>query len=535
MASTIVNPVLTGFHPDPSFLRVGDDYYIATSTFEWFPGVEIHHSRDLVHWHTLTRVLTATSQVDLRGNGCSGSIWAPAISWDNGLYYLLFTDVKSRSSAYKDLHNYLITAASLEGPWSPPVRLNGSGFDPFLFHDSDGRKWLLNMRWDFRQNHSNFSGIVMQEYDPESGRLSGPIHEIYQGTPTGVTEGPQLYKRGDYYYLLVAEGGTGVNHMVTMARSRSLTGPYETDPDYPVMTTAHDLTYAFQQAGHGSLVETQSGEWYMAHLCTRPIPGTGKLNPLGRETAIQRCVWTEDGWLRLAHGGKLPALRTEAPELPPHPFDALPERDDFDGRVLGYPYQSLRVPFDESWVSLQERPGFLRLRGRESLSSLFDQSLIGRPIQHFACTVTTCLEYKPDSFMQMAGLVLYYDDKDYYYLRVTADELRGVALGVVMCQAGKYAEISSMQISVKDWERYYLKAEIHGRDIMFYASRDGEVWTAMCTPLDFGTLSDEHGGKLGFTGSYAAICAQDLDQQARAAYFDYFEYIGLDVSAPHSI
>lgn len=177
----------------------------------------------------------------------------------------------------------------------------------------------------------------------------------------------------------------------------------------------------------------------------------------------------------------------------------------------------------------------MRLRGRESLASLFDQSLIGRPIQHFACTVTTCLEYKPDSFMQMAGLVLYYDDKDYYYLRVTADELRGVALGVVMCQAGKYGEISSMQISVKDWERYYLKAEIHGRDIMFYASRDGEVWTAMCTPLDFGTLSDEHGGKLGFTGSYAGICAQDLDQQAKAAYFDYFEYTGLDVSAPHSV
>lgn len=524
MAQTIINPVLTGCHPDPSFIRVGDDYYIATSTFEWFPGVEIHHSKDLVHWHSISRVLTEASQVDLRGNGSSGSIWAPALSYDQGVFYLLYTDVKSRKSVYKDLHNYLITATDIKGPWSEPVRLNGSGFDPFLFHDSDGKKWLLNMRWDFRKNHNNFSGIIMQEYDSESRKLIGPIHEIYKGTPIGVTEGPQLYKRDGYYYLLTAEGGTGINHMVTLARSRSLTGPYETDPDFPIMTTAHDLTYPFQQAGHGSLVETQNGEWYMAHLCTRPIPGTSNMNPLGRETAIQRCEWTEDGWLRLAHGGKLPALETQAPDLPMHPFEGLPDRDDFDGEVIGFPYQSLRVPFDDSWVSLKERPGFLRLRGRESLASLHDQSLVARPIQHFECSATTCLEFNPDSFMQMAGLVLYYDDSDYYYLRVTGDEIRGISLGVILCKGGKYDEISSMQISVKNWERYYLKAEIHGRDLIFYASPDGVDWIAVCTPLDFGTLSDEYGGKLGFTGSYVGICAQDLDQQEKVAYFDYFEY-----------
>lgn len=131
------------------------------------------------------------------------------------------------------------------------------------------------------------------------------------------------------------------------------------------------------------------------------------------------------------------------------------------------------------------------------------------------------MEFKPVSMMEMAGLVLYYDDSDYYYLRVTADEIRGVSLGVVLCRAGKYDEISSMQISVKGWERYYLKAEINRRDIVFYASPDGEAWTAMCTPLDFGTLSDEYGGKLGFTGSYAGVCAQDLDQQSKKAYFDF--------------
>lgn len=220
-------------------------------------------------------------------------------------------------------------------------------------------------------------------------------------------------------------------------------------------------------------------------------------------------------------------METVAPDLPIFTFEELPNRDEFDGEVLGFPYQSLRVPFDESWVSLKERPGFLRLRGRESLASLHDQSLIARPIQHFECLATTCLEFEPDSFLQMAGLVLYYDDSDYYYLRVTADEIRGTSLGVVLCRGGKYDEISSMQLSVKDWDRYYLKAEIHERDLLFYASSDGVNWTAVCTPLDFGTLSDEYGGKLGFTGSYVGVCAQDLDQQAKPAYFDYFEYKAL--------
>ncbi|WP_025684871.1 glycoside hydrolase family 43 protein [Paenibacillus maysiensis] len=524
MQQFIHNPVLTGFHPDPSFLRVGDDYYIATSTFEWFPGVEIHHSRDLIHWRLLSRVLTQSSQVDLRGNPASGSIWAPALSYAEGTYYLIFTDVKSRSSIHKDLHNYIITAKDINGPWTPPTRLNGSGFDPFLFHDDDGRKWLLNMRWDFRKNRTHFSGIIMQEYNPDARRLTGPIHEIYKGTTVGVTEGPQLYKRGEYYYLLTAEGGTGTNHMVTLARSRTLEGPYETDPHYPMMTTAHDVNYVFQQAGHGSLVETQTGEWYMAHLCTRPIPGTRTDNPLGRETAIQRCEWTDDGWLQLAHGGKLPAVEVKAPVLAPCSFPPLIERDEFDASQLNIIYQSLRVPFDSSWVSLDERKGYLRLTGRESLSSLHDQSLIARSVQHFCFSASTCVEFEPDNYMQMAGLVCYYDDKDYYYLRISHDEIRGVCVGVVCSRQGVYDEISSMEISSNTWERYFLKVEVSYRDLVFYASPDGNNWTAVTTPLNFGTLSDEYGGKLGFTGAYVGICAQDLDTRSKKAYFDFFEY-----------
>lgn len=295
----IRNPVLRGFNPDPSMIRVGDDYYIATSTFEWFPGVQIHHSRDLVNWRILGYPLTRVSQLDLRGNPSSGGIWAPALSFHNGLFYLLYTDVKGRRDAFKDLHNYMVTATDIEGPWSEPIYLHSRGFDPFLFHDDDGRKWVLNMRWDYREGKSSFGGIELQEYSPEQGKLIGHVELISGGSSLGVTEGPQLLKRDGFYYLLLAEGGTGYNHAATMARSREIGGPYEIDPDYPMLTTVRNPEHPLQKAGHGSLVETRNGEWYMAHICARPLPGR-RLSPLGRETAIQKVEWTDDGWLRLA-------------------------------------------------------------------------------------------------------------------------------------------------------------------------------------------------------------------------------------------
>ncbi|REJ13534.1 MAG: glycoside hydrolase 43 family protein, partial [Paenibacillaceae bacterium] len=172
---TIHNPVLRGFNPDPSILRVGDDYYIATSTFEWFPGVQIHHSRDLRHWRLAARPLERRSQLDMLGNPDSGGIWAPCLSYADGLFHLVFTDVKSHVGPFKDTHNYLVTAPSIEGPWSEPIYLNSSGFDPSLFHDDDGRKWLVNMIWDYRKGKNKFAGIALQEYSPEQKRLVGPI------------------------------------------------------------------------------------------------------------------------------------------------------------------------------------------------------------------------------------------------------------------------------------------------------------------------------------------------------------------------
>ncbi|MEP3665437.1 MAG: glycoside hydrolase family 43 protein, partial [Roseibium sp.] len=227
----IQNPVLSGFNPDPSICRAGDDYYIATSTFEWYPGVQIHHSRDLVHWRLVTRPLSRESQLDMRGNPDSCGIWAPCLTHADGQFWLVYTDVKRNAGSFKDAHNYIVTAPDIAGPWSDPVYANSSGFDPSLFHDDDGRKWFVNMIWDHRKEPTPFAGILLQEFDPQAGKLVGPIKNIFKGTDRGLVEGPHLYKRDGWYYLLTAEGGTGYRHAVTLARSKRLTGPYEVHPD----------------------------------------------------------------------------------------------------------------------------------------------------------------------------------------------------------------------------------------------------------------------------------------------------------------
>jgi xylan 1,4-beta-xylosidase len=524
----ITNPVLRGFNPDASMLRVGDDYYIATSTFEWFPGVQIHHSRDLVNWQVIARPLCDASLLDLRGVPSSGGIWAPALTYDNGMFYLMITNVMARRGVFKDLHNYLLTATDINGPWSAPLHLNSSGFDPFLFHDDDGTKWLLNMRWDFRKGRDRFAGVVMQQFSPEERKLVGPVKTIATGTSIGVTEGPFMFKRDGWYYLLLAEGGTGWNHAATLARSRRIEGPYEYDPESPLITTIDAPEHPLQKAGHGAVVETQNGEWYLSFICARALPGR-RLSPLGRETGLARVVWTEDGWLRLEGGGRAPGLRFAAPDLAPHPIPKLPDQDDFDGDALGNAYFTLRVPADDEWLSLSERKGFLRLRGRESLYSWFRQSMVARRLAHFRCVAETCVEFEPEHFNQMAGLTLYYDESDHFYLLVTRDEERGKHIRLMTTKQGQYDEPDDAFVSAEGWERCYLKVIVDGERVQFHCSPDGTEWQAVGPALDLGQLSDEYEGKLGFTGTFVGLCAQDLSGTMKHADFDYFKYLGEDI------
>ncbi|HBF34068.1 TPA: glycoside hydrolase 43 family protein [Candidatus Sumerlaeota bacterium] len=536
----IQNPVLRGFNPDPSFIRVGDDYYLATSTFEWLPGVRFYHSKDLVNWRLVGHALTRPAHIDLKGVDNSNGSWAPSLSYADGKFWLIYTNIRTAGMArpFKDSYVYLTTAPSIDGPWSDPIHLDSIGFDPALFHDDDGRKWIVNMQWNCRKGHSRFDGIVLQEYDVAKKELVGPVHQILQ-KPGSLIEGPNLYKKCGYYYLMLAEGGTGWNHGIKMARAQRVTGPYELDPQEALITTRHNPECALQKAGHGELVETPGGEWWLAHLCSRPLKtdaGAYAASPdpfiamhagercmLGRETALQRVVWSEDGWLRLANGGVLPDVKVAAPaELTPHPWPAVPERDDFDATTLSPIWQTLRVFADPSWLSLTDRPGWLRLRGRECPSSIHEQSLVAQTLKSFHAVAETRIDFTPKRFSQMAGLVCWYDTKMFYYLRVTHQEEHGKILDIMVMDDNVYDEIDAARIVIDNWPAVYLRAEINQAALQFSASPDGENWQVVGPVLDASKLSDDYGAGLHFTGAFVGLAAHDVAGQRAFADFDYF-------------
>ncbi|MBN8458522.1 MAG: glycoside hydrolase family 43 protein [Verrucomicrobia bacterium] len=517
---SIQNPILTGFYPDPSICRVGGNFYLVNSTFEWFPGVPVHHSRDLRNWRLIGHILTEKRLLDLRGVADSAGVWAPSLSYADGKFWLIYTNIHNTGSGrpFKDIRICLTTATDILGPWSDPIKLDSIGFDPSLFHDTNGRKYLLNIEWDFRKDHYRFAGIVIQEYDPAAGRLTGERHKILR-KPDNLTEGPNLYQKDGWYFLMLAEGGTGWNHGISAARSRSVLGPYELDPQASVLTTRDTPDWWLQKAGHGELVETAAGEWYLAHLGSRPVGDRRCV--LGRETCLQRVVW-EDGWLRLAHGGTLPERELPNPTgIPEHPWAAAPDRDDFDTPSLDPSWSSLRVPADRSWVSLTALPGWLRLTGRDSLHSYFEQSLLAKRLTHFRATATTRMRFAPSHFTQMAGLVCYYDTRTHYYLRVTHHEEHGIVIGVVLTDDTTPDETGD--ISVGDWTEFHLRAVIDRTELQFEASPDGVSWRGVGPRLDFTKLSDDYGTILHFTGAMVGICVQDLGGTGITADFDYFE------------
>ena len=374
----IQNPILRGFCPDPSIIRVGEDYYIATSTFEWWPGVRLFHSGDLQHWEQLPSPLRRQSQLNLVGDPASGGVWAPCLSYDGEKFFLVYTDVKTKKGRYYNTHNYLVWTKDILGEWSEPVYLNSRGNDPSLFHDTDGRKYLVN-------NLSGFRGVLVQELDREF-RPVGPQKKVYAGSGLGCTEGPHIYHIGNWYYLIVAEGGTGYDHCVTMARAESVWGPFETAPDNPILTSDKGNMNALQKCGHADFVDTSMGEWYMVHLCSRPLNGQ-EWCTLGRETAIQKMVWDEDGWLRLKSGGKYAENTTEEPLGVTGVLYENGDRgfyDDFDNPVLNVRYSSPRADYN-TFADCKVRPGYLRMRGQESLNSLHHVSFLGVRQQAVSC------------------------------------------------------------------------------------------------------------------------------------------------------
>jgi xylan 1,4-beta-xylosidase len=534
---TIRNPILRGFNPDPSIVRVGDDYFVATSTFEWFPGVQIHHSRDLVHWRLLTRPLNRASQLNMLGDPDSCGIWAPCLTYADGLFWLIYTDVKrygrttvggASGASLRDFHNYLVTSPRINGEWSDPVHLNSSGFDPSLLHDDDGRKYLVNMLWDHRPGQNRFAGIVLQEYSVKERKLIGERKTIFKGTPLGFTEAPHLYKRNGWYYLLTAEGGTGWGHAVTMARSRKLTGPYELHPDTCIMSARHRPDAELQRAGHADLVETQDGETYMVYLCGRPLRNRGRCT-LGRETAIQKMIWGKDGWLRTLDGQGIPTVETPAPSLPVYEFPPPPAREDFNTPQLPIDFQWLRTPWPEEIFSLTARPGFLRLFGRETLGSLFRQSLVARRQQSHCFNAATVVEFEPEHFQQSAGLACYYNSAKFHYLYISYDETVGKHLRVMSCAPDSpQTDAFTPPIAIPAGKPVHLRVEVDYERLHFAYRVEGtdNDWCWLPQQFDASILSDEATapGLPNFTGAFVGMACQDLAGTSRPADFDFFEY-----------
>ena len=458
--NTIQNPILPGFAPDASALHVGEDYYIATSTFEWWPGIEIYHSKDLVNWQWVAAPIARRDMVpsELLGNYNSGSLWAPHLSYADGLFWLVYTDVKS-STAFKDTLNYVVTAPKITGPWSGPTLVTASGFDPALFHDDDGHHYFLNMLFDWRLENPGFAGTVIQEFDPVTRQLVGARKHFYRGTSLGVCEGPQILKKDGYYYLLCAAGGTGYHHAATVARARTL-----------------------------------------------------------------------DGWPRLANGTHHPDLVIPAPKAAGNVRQLLDhsERVPFaPDKDLPHTFKTLRTPLTpETDYSLTARPGWLRLYGGQTLSSHHKQTLFARRWQHFAFTAKTKIDFAPQNFQQVAGLVLFYDTCNWIYAYITWDErLNARTLQIMRCDFKDFTYGSEV-VPLPDGE-ISLKVCVNGAEAQFYYRADGD-WQPLGDVQPADHLSDDYvetrRGRCAFTGAMVGICAQDMDAHQSHAEFAFFDY-----------
>ncbi|MFA9378317.1 MAG: glycoside hydrolase family 43 protein [Lachnotalea sp.] len=539
----IKNPILTGFNPDPCICRKEDDYYIAVSSFEWLPGIPVYHSRDLKTWELYTHVLTDDLTVDLKKLPSAKGIWAPCLTYceSEKLFYVVYGVMNSMNARYFDVDNYVITAKDIRGPWSKPVYLHSAGFDASMFHDDDGRKWLVSLEWETRDGYEKPGAICMVEYSPEKKKiLNYPKRIWYGGTDRGCIEAPHLTKRGEYYYIMCAEGGTGYNHCITMGRAKEIGGPYEKDPCNPIVTSVQKvsnerhnpdhlkLNYynpesVLQKSGHGSYVQLPTGEVYLVHITSRPFVPELRCT-LGRETAIQKMVWTKDNWLRMEDGSNLAKMEIKESELPKCLLHQIADFDDFSQETLGNCYYSPRL-MPQSFADAKVRPGYLRVRGQESITSLNRVSVLTRKLTSVYARVTVKMDFKPEVYQHSAGLILYYDNMNYIYLNKYYSETMGnSSLAITHMVNGVRDELVEVKIPISD-DELYLRLNIKGRQSWFEWSYDGNSYKRIGSFFDTTKFSDEYCKYGEFTGTMIGIACVDSMMHQKYADFDYFEYI----------
>jgi alpha-N-arabinofuranosidase len=421
--------------------------------------------------------------------------------------------------------NFIVTAEDPAGPWSNPYWLEDApGIDPSLLFDDDGRVWYVGNRHKFEGHYQGHCEIWLQELDLEEMQLTGPRHSLWDGALKGAVyaEGPHLYKINGLYYLLIAEGGTGHDHAVTIARSEAITGPYEVNPRNPILTHRHlGRNYPIVGTGHADLVETQYGEWWMVALAMRPYDGY--FYNLGRETFLTPVRW-EDDWPLVSPGTGRIEFEYTVPNLPEQRWLATPACDQFEGTFLSHHWNMLRTPREPFW-SLTDHYGHLRLYLRpEALSERVNPSFVGRRQQHINFTASTALDFEPQSSNECAGLVLL-QNEDYQFRLVCTQDDEGQRI-VRLISRFKGVETTVNEATVGQG-RLTLKVEALGQAYSFYIASSPEHWKTVGERLDGRLLSTPVAG--GFAGAYIGLYASSNGSSSSSyADFDWFEYRGLE-------
>lgn len=496
------NPLLSGFYPDPSICRVGDDYYMVTSSFVYFPGLPIFHSKDLIHWEQIGYGISSPSQLDYKNCEASLGLWAATIRYHDGTFYIINTFVSEGREARRD--NYIITATNPAGPWSKAHFIEGAdGIDSSLFFDIDGRMWYTGNFIFSPTHYEGHHGIYLCELDKETFQFKGNRTIIWDGekTQSKWIEAPHIYFFNDWYYLIVAEGGTFTNHSVMMARCKKIDGNYEICPRNPIVTHRHlSLEHEISVTGHADIVETQNGEWWMVLLGVRPYKHA-HFN-LGRETFMIPVTWESDGWLRIDNENGLVNKEETAPDLPY--FNATPSfySDNFESKKLGMQWNSIH-PYPKDLFSLTVRPGCLRLYLIPNvLHEICTPAFIGRRQQHKRFRMQTAMDFSPATDFEEAGIALIQDDRYHYTFTVISRHLQK-KLQVRKCKNHIFTTLA--EINLDSDARIYLTVTADETGYNFYCGDDEQTMLPVylhAAPQLLSSLTNE-----GFTGTYLGMYA----------------------------
>jgi xylan 1,4-beta-xylosidase len=502
---TYTNPILPGFYPDPSITRAGDDYYLVCSSFEYFPGVPIFHSQDLIHWTQIGHVLDRVSQLDTRKSKSSGGIFAPTIRYHEGTFYMITTEIHGKG-------NFYVTATDPAGPWSDPICIPYGGIDPSLMFDVDGKVYVTTQQGADYDSHA-----IQYEIDIATGEaLTEPV-VIWTGDGGPWTEGPHLYKINGMYYIMSASGGTAKEHREIIGRSSSPYGPFERLP-HPILT--HRGTDSpIQYLGHADLIEDRNGDWWAVFLGVRLVES--KYTVLGRETFFTPVKWNEDGWPMIDNNEDTVGLEMTVSRVPgSSPEPAFSGRDDFDEELLPFALTFLRNPAEASW-SLNERPGWLSLRGQsEGLSDIGQVAFIGRRQQHTSAEWSTLLEFDPSVDGEEAGLCARLDEHAHYEIALSQRNGQRVIAAYLTVDGTTHVAT----VVPTNTGRLYLKIRAELTEYILLYSLDGQEWIELSTAAAY-PISPQAVKGNGFTGVLIGLYATGHGKVTELpAYFDWFDY-----------